>query len=49
MANKFINMKHVYRKGVPQESENQGEGSNMSDLKGVVKFVRFKGGGINAA
>ena len=30
-------MEHVYREGVPQESENQGG----------VKFFRFKGGGSN--
>ena len=50
-----FNMEHVYREGVPQESENQGEGSNLSDLSGggshmsdlrwVVQFVRFKRGG----
>ena len=47
-------MEHVYRERVPQESENQGEGlnmsdlrggwSNLSDLRGVVKFVRFRWG-----
>ena len=33
-----FNMEHVYREGVPQESENQGG----------VKFVLFKEGASNA-
>ena len=38
-------MEHVYREKVPQESENQGAGGvNMSNLRGLDKFVQFKEG-----